>query len=97
MFLQLTSSCFWNIPLSHTATASDITSSGGLSDNNIIGIAIGVSTFGATVIGIIVAAIITVMVAAWQKDKLKCCTRKKQGPARIRSDTAGSEDEPEGT
>ena len=49
--------------------------------------------FVVAVIGIIVP----VMVAAWQKDKLKCCTRKKQWPVRIVSDTAGSEDEPEGT
>ena len=49
--------------------------------------------FVVAVIGIIVP----VMVAAWQKDKLKCCTRKKQGPVRVRADTAESEDEPEGT
>lgn len=96
MFLELTS-CFWNIPLIHTATASDITSSGGLSDANIIAIASVVSVVGVAVIGIIVGAIIPLMAAAWQKDKLKCCTRKKQGPVRIMSDTAGSEDEPEGT
>lgn len=84
MFLQLTSSCFSNIPLSHTATASDITSSGGLSHTNLIAIASVVSAFVVAVIGIIVSAIIAVTVAAWQKDKLKCCT-------------AGSEGEPEGT
>ena len=40
-----------------------------------LGLVIGIPTF-VTVIGIIVAAIIAVLVAAWQKDKLKCCKKR---------------------